>query len=158
MQNKDTSFPKPSPRNSGRLSKHNLPPSFTPLIGREQTVVMACTLLRRPEVRLLTLTGTGGVGKTRLALQIATDLLEDFGDGVYFFDLASIADPELVLSAVAHELGIQEIGVSSFVEQIQVALQEKRVLLVLDNFEQVVVNALPSEQIWPSNMEHFPEC
>src|SRR5437899_11845831 len=125
MQNKVTSFPKPSPRNSGRLSKHNLPPSFTPLIGREQTVVMACTLLRRPEVRLLTLTGTGGVGKTRLALQVATELLDDFGDGVSFISLAPISDPELLIPTIAHAFGLRETGNRPLLDLLKSSLQNK---------------------------------
>ncbi|HCJ33458.1 MAG TPA: hypothetical protein DHV65_04045, partial [Ktedonobacter sp.] len=65
----------------GRKSIHNLPAQLTPLIGREQEVAASCALLRRPEVRLFTLSGTGGIGKTRLALRVATDLLDDFPDG-----------------------------------------------------------------------------
>ena len=67
------------PPEPGHTSRHVLPVLLTPLLGREQEVTAACTLLHRPEVRLLTLTGTGGVGKTRLALQVATELLDDFG-------------------------------------------------------------------------------
>src|SRR6184192_916329 len=83
---------------------HNLPLQPTQLIGREQEVAAVCTLLRRPEVRLVTLTGTGGVGKTRLGLQVAADLLDDFPDGVYFVPLAPISDPNLVVSSIAQML------------------------------------------------------
>ena len=87
---------------------HNLPVQLTQLIGREQESAQAVALLRRPEVRLLTLTGPGGVGKTRLALQVATDLLEDFADGVSFVSLASIREPDLVLPALAQTFGLKE--------------------------------------------------
>src|SRR5712691_10146117 len=86
---------------SDRLTSryNNLPAQLTPLIGREREVAAACTLLRRADVRLLTLTGTGGIGKTRLALQIASELLDDFVDGITFVQLASIREPEHVLPA-----------------------------------------------------------
>ena len=95
-----------SPENRGPLSKHNLPTPLTPLIGREQVVMMACTLLRRPEVRLVTLTGPGGVGKTRLALQMAAELSERFPNGVFFVNLAPISDPTFVMPTVAQALGL----------------------------------------------------
>ena len=81
---------------SGQSSVSNLPASLTSLIGREQEVRAACALLRRPEMRLLTLTGPGGIGKTRLGIQVATELLDVFTDGVYFVSLALINDPDLV--------------------------------------------------------------
>src|SRR6266705_1534868 len=89
---------------------HNLPSQLTPLIGREQERQAVCTLLRRPGVRLVTLTGTGGVGKTRLSLQVATDLLDDFCDGVCFVQLAPLRDPDLVAPTLAQALGLQETG------------------------------------------------
>ncbi len=78
------SEPEPAP-------KHHLPVQLTPLIGREQDAASAAALLRKQEVRLLTMSGTAGIGKTRLALQVAADLLEDFADGVYFVSLAPIS-------------------------------------------------------------------
>jgi len=121
--------------------KHHLPVQLTPLIGREQDAASAVTLLRRPEVRLLTMIGTGGIGKTRLALQVAADLLEDFAEGVYFVSLAPISDPDLVLSTIAQTLGLKVLGNEPVAERLSGFLQEKHFLLVLDNFEQVMATA-----------------
>jgi hypothetical protein len=120
---------------------HNLPVQPTPLIGREQVGATACGLLRRAEVRLLTLTGPGGTGKTRLGLQVAADLLEDFASGVYFVPLAAIRDPALVASSIAWTLSIQEKAGQVLLESLKESLQDKQMLLVLDNFEQVVAAA-----------------
>ncbi len=126
---------------SGKLKpmfKHNLPPHLTSLIGREREVATACQLLRHPEVRLLTLTGPGGVGKTRLAIQVAKALLDDFADGVTFISLASIGDPHLVISAIAHAFELREEGKRSLLDRLKLALQTTQQLLLIDNFEQVV--------------------
>lgn len=120
---------------------HNLPAQLTSLIGREQEVVAVCALLRRPEVRLVTLTGTGGVGKSRLSLQVATDLLDDFTDGTCFIPLASISDAELVVATIIRTLGVKETGEHSLFELLITYLQDKHLLLVLDNFEQVLAAA-----------------
>ena len=120
---------------------HNLPAQPTSLIGREQEVAAACTLLRRPEVRLMTLTGTGGVGKTRLGLEVATELLNDFPDGVYFVPLAAISDPALVVPSITWTLGVKETegqGQAQPLHLLKTYLQDKHLLLLLDNFEQVV--------------------
>jgi predicted ATPase/class 3 adenylate cyclase len=116
---------------------HNLPAQPTPLIGREAEVRDVSERMRRENIRLLTLTGPGGIGKTRVALQAAADLLDDFRDGVYFVPLAPIRDPEVVTVAIAQALGVKEQGDRLLVEQIKAYLRQKRILLLLDNFEQV---------------------
>jgi class 3 adenylate cyclase len=87
---------------------HNLPTQATPFLGREREVTEAATLLRSSDARLVTLTGPGGTGKTRLALQVAAELLDAFPDGVFFVPLAAVRDPELVPSAIASALGLRD--------------------------------------------------
>ncbi|MGE0545042.1 MAG: tetratricopeptide repeat protein [Dehalococcoidia bacterium] len=118
-----------------------LPRPPTSLIGREREREAVSGQLRRAEVQLLTLTGAGGVGKTRLALAIAEDLLADCEDGVYFVDLAPIADPTLVPSAIAGALDIGETARRSLIESLVDHLRGRSLLLVLDNFEQVLAAA-----------------
>jgi predicted ATPase/DNA-binding CsgD family transcriptional regulator len=120
---------------------YNLPGLLTPLIGRQQEIQTVCTLLRRPEVRLVTLTGTGGVGKTRLGLQAATDLLDDFAAGVCFVPLASISDPDLVIATIAQTLGVKEAGEQLLSDLLQAYVRDRHLLLLLDNFEQVLAAA-----------------
>jgi predicted ATPase/DNA-binding CsgD family transcriptional regulator len=114
------------------------PVPLTALIGREQEVRAICDLLSQPEVRLLTITGTGGVGKTRLALEVAGVLRADFADGACFVPLAPVSDPARVLAAIAQALGLWEAGDLPVEEQLHAALRERHLLLLLDNFEQVV--------------------
>jgi predicted ATPase/class 3 adenylate cyclase len=117
---------------------HNLPAAMTPLLGRDDDVARIRDLLGRDESRLVTLTGPGGVGKTRLALQVALDLLDRFSDGVFLVPLASISDPALVISAMAQALGLQESGGRSVEDTVSGYLHGKHLLLVLDNFEQIL--------------------
>src|SRR5215471_3592168 len=124
-----------------RAAHRHLPAELTPLIGREREVDMLCDLLTHPEVRLLTLLGPGGVGKTRLALSVATRLHPQFSDGVHFVSLAMIRDPSLVVPALAQALHLQESRGSSLLDQVQWVLYDKHALLVLDNFEHVVQTA-----------------
>ena len=124
-----------------------VPPAFTPLIGREHEVASVCTLLKRSDVRLLTLSGAGGVGKTRLSWKVAEELREYFTDGICFVHLAAVSDPQLVVPTIAQELGIQEIGGQQIFEQVKVALRKKLFLLLLDNFEQVVMAAPLVEEL-----------
>jgi predicted ATPase/Tfp pilus assembly protein PilF len=120
---------------------NNLPSQPTPLVGREREVEEVAERVRSEEVRLLTLTGPGGTGKTRLGLQAAADLLEEFSDGVFFVALATITEPELVASTIARALGVKESAEQSLMESLENYLRDKRLLLVLDNFEQVLEGA-----------------
>jgi predicted ATPase len=115
----------------------NLPVQPTALVGRDRELVDVCELVGRDQVRLVTLTGPGGMGKTRLGLQAAADLLEVFPNGVFFAALAAIVDPGLVVPTIAQTLGIDETGGQS----LDGYLAQKELLLVLDNFEQVLAAA-----------------
>ena len=122
----------------GRLPESNLPIQLAPLmIGREREIEATGRLLQRPEVRLLTLTGPGGVGKTRLALRVAEELVDEYADGVCFVPLAPIREPELVVPTVARTLGIREAGARPLPELLKDHLSDKQLLLLLDNFEHV---------------------
>jgi len=122
---------------------HNLPRQTTALIGREQEVAAVRALLGDPRTALVTLTGPGGTGKTRLGLQVAAELLDGFAEGVWFVDLAPLRDPALVLATVATTLGVQAVDARPVAEVLGHFLRDKQLLLILDNFEQVVEAAAP---------------
>ena len=124
--------------NSLGTHRTNLPVQPTPLVGREREVTHIVELLRASDVRLLTLTGPGGIGKTRLAVHAAADLVDDFGDGVFLVDLAALTDPRLVVPSIAHALGIEETAGERVSVTLSRQLQSRRVLVVADNFEHVL--------------------
>ncbi|HJT60009.1 MAG TPA: adenylate/guanylate cyclase domain-containing protein, partial [Ktedonobacteraceae bacterium] len=121
---------------------NNLPIQLTSLIGREKEMAAIERLLAREDVRLLTLTGPGGTGKTRLGLQVAAEVSDRFQEGVYFVNLAPITDPALVIPTIAQTLDLKETGGQPPLDQLKTFLHERQLLLVLDNFEQVASAAL----------------
>lgn len=123
------------------LPPHNLPAQLTPLIGREREARLVAEALARGGARLLTLTGPGGVGKSRLALQVAEDVLERFEDGVYLAPLAALHDPALVLQAIAEAVGLRVTASEPLPEQVRASLRNRQTLLVLDNFEHLLAAA-----------------
>jgi predicted ATPase/class 3 adenylate cyclase len=129
----------PPPRTLDSRS-NNLPIPATPLTGREREVETLVGLLRRPETRLVTLTGPGGIGKTRLAIRVASDLLHEFG-GVFFVDLSPLQEGSRILSTLAQTLRVQETGGRTLEEGVLHALLERAILLVLDNFEHLLPEA-----------------
>ena len=123
----------------GEVMEHppnNLPVQLTSFIGRKDEIAEIARLLS--ETRLITLTGSGGCGKTRLALQVGTGEQQNFPDGVWWVDLGPLGEAHLVASTIANALGIKEVPLQSFEERVQHSLQDKTMLLVLDNCEHVV--------------------
>ena len=132
-----------SGRSPGSSHTHfrQVPLPITPLIGREHEVQEACILLRNPEVHLLTITGPGGIGKTRLALQVASDVQWDFTDGSSFVALAHLTDPHQLALTIAQALGLRESKRREPFERLRTFLYKKHLLLLLDNFEQILAAA-----------------
>jgi predicted ATPase/DNA-binding XRE family transcriptional regulator len=115
-----------------------LPLPLTRLIGREQEVAALSQLLSQGEDRLVTLTGPGGVGKTRLAQAVAADMRGNYPDGVFFVDLSPLTDPDLVLPTITIALGVREIAAESARDALSRYLRDRRLLILLDNCEQVL--------------------
>jgi predicted ATPase/tRNA A-37 threonylcarbamoyl transferase component Bud32 len=116
---------------------NNLTENLAPIIGREKEIAEIKNLLLQSNVRLVTLTGVGGTGKTRLAQAVAQELSPDFPDGVFFVELAAVTVAEFVVSTVAQSLGLKESGGKPILEILKDFLRDKKTLLVIDNFEQV---------------------
>lgn len=118
-----------------------LPAALTPFIGREAEVQALGAELRRKDVRMITLTGPGGTGKTRLGLEVASSVLDEYEDGVFFVPLATVRDPTRLISAIAQGVGVEQSPDTPPEQQLIEHLRERQMLLLLDNFEQLVDEA-----------------
>jgi class 3 adenylate cyclase len=120
---------------------NNLPIELTPFVGREREIAELRETVLRPEVRLLTLVGPAGVGKTQLALEVGRQLSASFRDGVYFVPLASVSDSGLVAPTIAQALNVSDSGTRPIVDGLRSSIQEREILLLMDNFEHVTTAA-----------------
>jgi predicted ATPase/DNA-binding SARP family transcriptional activator len=118
-------------------ARRHLPAPATALIGRRAQLDELDAMLRAPGIRLVTLTGAGGAGKTRLAIQAAAELADRFEHGIFFVELAPLEDADLVAQAIAHAIGVEERADQPLTDSVQAHLRDRRLLLVLDNFEHV---------------------
>ncbi len=125
----------------------NVPATLTSFIGREQEVAAICTQLKRADIRLITLLGPGGVGKSRICIQVAREMRNQFVDGVCFISLGTVKEPALVIPTIARELGIQESGKLPLGELVKRTLRDKQLLLLLDSFEQIMSEASFVEEL-----------
>jgi predicted ATPase len=121
--------------------RKDLPIQPTPFIGRHAELKAIKNLLLEKDVHLVTLTGPGGTGKTRMAIQVAADLLDSFPDGAFFIDLATVSDPESVFATIARTIGLRESSDHPLIEVLQEQLHDQKMMLILDNFEQVTTAA-----------------
>ncbi len=142
----------PFPWQSPSQPQTNLPMSTTLLVGREHELAKLADLLQDPACRLITLTGLAGIGKTRLAVQVAYGQLDRFVHGVYFVSLAPLTSPEMTVTTIAKVIGFQFYGTDEPQEQLLCYLREKRMLLVLDNFEHLMEGA----SLLPAIMQAAP--
>ena len=126
---------------ASQVRRHNLPAQTTSLIGREKEVGHVVDLLRKPDVRLVTLCGPGGVGKTRLGIHVAEQLIDDFDSGVFFIALDSLSEADMVEGVIGNALGLQESREMSMSEILKNYVKERQILLVLDNFEHLLAAA-----------------
>jgi predicted ATPase len=115
-----------------------LPAALTAIIGRERELETVVDLLADDDVRLVTITGAGGIGKSRLSIEAANRMRDGFPGGIVFVDLAPVTDPQLVPAAIANALGIRDVGDGTLDEKLRMAVRDRRMLLLLDNVEQVV--------------------
>jgi predicted ATPase/serine/threonine protein kinase len=120
------------------INPNNLTATYARIIGRESEIAILCGMLLDPEIRLVTMTGIGGTGKTTLSRAVAGRMLPQFGDGVFFIEMADVSRPEVVPSTIAQPLGVKEEGGRPVLDLLKDHLADKRMLIVIDNFEQVV--------------------